>query len=207
MRGFVALETLLSLVNFIDVAMKTPFRENWEKDGFFGLWQAYNLFAYNSAQSSVLMSCIQIAVIQYGWLERNYFQQPVIVAIDAAFDETERPLFVAVSNLMVATGFIFPVIFVTHTLPGAVIYYWVVLVFAGGGWKMRQVTEPISPSLSIVGLSFCLTVAIQTVTGAMVRIYDDGFGTGYLGPLHQDVFFRRIFNFYDCYLNFAVPPH
>ena len=28
----------------------------------------------------------------------------------------------------------------------------------------------------------------------------------YLGPLHQDVFFRRIFNFYDCYLNFAVPP-
>ena len=66
MRGFVALETLLSLVNFIDVAMKTPFRENWEKDGFFGLWQAYNLFAYNSAQSSVLMSCIQIAVIQYG---------------------------------------------------------------------------------------------------------------------------------------------
>jgi hypothetical protein len=66
MRAFVIFETLLSLINCIDLAIKIPFGENWEKNGFFGLWQAYNLFAYCMVQSSTIMSCIQIAVIQYG---------------------------------------------------------------------------------------------------------------------------------------------
>jgi hypothetical protein len=207
MRAFVVGETLLSLVNTVDIVSKIPFQESWDERGLWGLWQAYNLLAYCFIQSSTIMSCVQIAVVQYAWLDRNYFQQPVLAVIDAAYDEDMRPVFVAFTNLMIATGFLFPFIFVTHVVPGAIVYYWVVLVMAGGGWKLRQVAEMLSSSLSIVVLSFCLTVAIQMVTAAMVRIYDDGFALGYLAPLQQDIFFRRTYNYYDCYLNFAVPPY
>ena len=169
MRFFVIFETLLSLKNTIDIVQQIPFGESWEQKGIWGLWQAYNLFVYCLIQSSTIMSCVQIAVVQYAWLDRNYFQQPVVDKIDASYDEEQRPVFVAVTNLMVSTGFLFPIYFVTHILPGTVVYYWVVLALAGGGWKLRQLVDEFSSSVSIVVLSFCLTVAVQMITAGMVQ--------------------------------------
>jgi len=201
MRVFVIVECGFSAVTTMSILKQFE----WSKalhTSLDELWRTYNLAVYLITHSSSLMSGVQLSMMSIAWFDCNFCQHPVFAFIDGHLQEQERPALLCVVCMVLCTAGLGPIIFVTHFLPGMVLYYWVFVTMIGACWKLRRFTLKIADlpgrALTVCLDSFLVGVCFQVLLTTMVRVYDQGSTTGYFGPLTSDIWSRRIDQWYMC---------
>eukprot|EP00933_Yihiella_yeosuensis_P022762 TRINITY_DN17856_c0_g5_i2.p1 TRINITY_DN17856_c0_g5~~TRINITY_DN17856_c0_g5_i2.p1 ORF type:complete len:194 (+),score=8.86 TRINITY_DN17856_c0_g5_i2:130-711(+) len=175
------------------------------------MWEMYNLYVYMFVHSSVFVRSIMLGMIIWDWQLAELLKRPVFgVEYDGmGWRDTHRASLLIGILLLGSSACLIVVIFLTHILPGVLVYYPLFLLCSGFIVKIRQLlteagVDPESRTgrgVVMAANSFVAVVAFQLITTSMIRVYVGTMSRhGYLRPISDDIESRSLTTWYECHL-------
>lgn len=201
----------LQLLVLITETLANIQRIPWLSNDF---WSNYNLYVYVFIHSSVFVRATMMSQIVWDWYEARLLKYPVIHKdLDGKgwTDEQRGILLIIIFQFGSSLG-VFGIISITHIVPAFLCYYWLFLGLAAGvvqsrSWVQKLGVDPEGRfgRAMVMGVnSFISGMGIQLLVTSMVRVYAGQWKSGYLVPLKNDFWSRKIEIWYQCHLSRGI---